>query len=398
MSRRESLAVFGGAPAFAQPLHVGRPTVADRAAFLERVNAILDRGWLTNHGPEVQELEARIAERVGVEHCVAVNNGTIALCLLVRAAGLRGQVLVPSFTFIATAHALTWEGLEPVFCDIDPQTWNLDADACAAAVTPATSAILGVHLFGRPCDVEALAATAERHGLALLFDAAHGFGCARDGRPVGSFGLAEALSFHATKVFHTFEGGAITTNDGQLASRARLLRNFGFRGYDDVVSLGTNAKMPEVCAAMGLTNLDRFADTLRANHRVFAAYDRGLRRIPGLRLRQPRAEDDHNWHYVVVEVDAPAVGLTRDQLQSALVAENVLARRYFFPGCHAAEPYATRDPAAAGRLPHTLRAASRVLVLPAGPGISEAEAVTVCELLAAIVERPASVAGALARR
>jgi len=382
-----SLAVLGAPPRFREPLHVGKPSVGDRTAFLARVEAILDRGWFTNNGPEVIELEQRIAARLGVEHCVVVNNGTTALGILMRAANVKGEVLVPSFTFVATAHALTWEGIEPVFCDIDPETWTLDPDACEAAITPATGAILGVHLFGNACDTDRLSDLADKHGLPLFLDAAHAFGCSHHTRPLGGFGRGEAFSFHATKAFHTFEGGAITTNCEELATKARLLRNFGFSGYDAVVSLGTNAKMPEVCAAMGLANLDRFDEHVRGNRSVFETYARSLAEISGIRLRRPTPGESHNWHYVVIEVDRQALGLSRNQLQKALVAENVLARRYFFPGCHAMEPYASRNPGASDRLPHTIAAASRVLVLPGGQAITDDQAQTVCDLIRAAASR-----------
>jgi dTDP-4-amino-4,6-dideoxygalactose transaminase len=201
------LAILGGAPAFAEPLHVSQPNIGDREAFLARVDSMLDRRWFTNDGPYVAELERRLADRLRVKHCVVVCNGTVALQLAVRAAGLRGEVLLPSWTFIATAHALQWEGLTPVFCDIDARTWTLSPESCEAAITSRTAAILGVHLFGEPCEVMGLQAVARRHGLQLLFDAAHAFGCGYGGHPIGAFGAAEVFSFHATKAFHTFEGG-----------------------------------------------------------------------------------------------------------------------------------------------------------------------------------------------
>ena len=296
-SRERPLAILGAAPAFAEPLHVGRPGVPGRAAFLERVEAMLARRWFTNDGPYVVELEERIARKVGVKHCVLVSSGTTALCLLASAARLEGEVIVPSFTFVATAHALEWMGVVPVFCDIDLETWNLDAAACEEAIGPRTRAILGVHVFGRPCDTAALGEVAERNGLPLFFDAAHAFGCTHRGREVGSFGAAEVFSFHATKAFHTFEGGAVTTNRDDLAAAIRLLRNFGFRGLDDVSALGINGKMPEVCAAMGLSNLGEFEATVAANRATFEAYREELAEVPGLEIRDYDAAERHNWHY-----------------------------------------------------------------------------------------------------
>lgn len=213
--RLEDLAVFGGAPAFRDQLYVGRPNIGDRAELSRRIDEMLDRRWLTNNGPHVQEFERRIAATIGVEHCVATCNATIALEILIRALGLGGEVIVPSMTFIATAHALHWQHVMPVFCDIDPLTHNLDVRQVEAAITERTTGIIGVHLWGRACDVGALADVAGRHELKLIFDAAHAFACSHKGEMIGGFGDAEVLSFHATKFLNSFEGGAIVTNNGE---------------------------------------------------------------------------------------------------------------------------------------------------------------------------------------
>jgi dTDP-4-amino-4,6-dideoxygalactose transaminase len=368
-------------PVFAQPLHVGRPVVRDRAAFLRRVEGILDRGWLTNNGPLVRQFETRIAAQAGVRHAVAVCNATLGLQILVRALELKGEVIVPSLTFIATAHALRWEGLRPVFCDVDLGSHNLSPEAVERAITPRTSAILGVHLWGRPCDVDALGSIARRNGLALVFDAAHAFGCSRHGRRAGSFGRAEVFSFHATKSLQTFEGGAITTDDDHLADRLRLLRNFGFSGYDRVDGEGTNAKMSEIAAAMGLTGLEDFPDLVKHNRAIYDAYSHGLRSIRGLKLIHHDAAEDHNYHYITVEVDSATAAISRDHLLSVLHGENVLARRYFHPGCHNMAPYREEDPDASARLPVTEYLSRRLLSLPGGGQLSEGDVATVCEIL-----------------
>ena len=247
----ESLAIFGGKPAFEEPRHVGRPNIGDRAAFLRRMAQILDTRWLTNKGSFVQEFESRIASLVGVKHCICACNATIALEIAIRALGLSGEVIVPSFTFIATAHALQWQGIRPVFADIDLTTHNIDPEDVERRITPSTSGIIGVHVWGNPCAVEVLSEVASRHRIKLLFDAAHAFGCSHGSGMIGSFGDAEVFSFHATKFFNTFEGGAVTTNDDELAKKIRLMKNFGFAGYDNVIYIGTNGKMNEACAAMG---------------------------------------------------------------------------------------------------------------------------------------------------
>jgi dTDP-4-amino-4,6-dideoxygalactose transaminase len=392
------LALFGNLPAFHSPLHVGRPNLPDKQAILARIEAALESGWLTNAGPLVAEFERRVACETGVKHCIATCNGTAALELAVRALQLTGEVIVPAYTFIATAHALAWLGLRPVFCDVDRATHTLDPDCVARAIGPKTSAILGVHLWGRACDVASLAAIGRERGIPILFDAAHAFGCSYQGRPIGSFGVCETFSFHATKFVHSGEGGAITTNDDRLAERLRLLRNFGFAGYDRVTSLGTNAKMSELSAAVGLTSLDNMATIVAVNRQNYNAYRRCLRSLPGLTLLSYDARDRNNYQYVVVEVDAERAGLSRDELISVLVAENVLARRYFYPGCHRMEPYGSETHSPATPLPVTERLADSVLALPTGLQVDEPGISRIGSILADAIANAAAVRGRLGRR
>ena len=281
-SQLPGLAIFGNAPAFAEKLHVGRPNIGNRERLLARINDMLDRSWFTNNGPYVQEFEAKLAELAGVRQCVAMCNATIALEIAIRALGLTGEVIVPSFTFVATAHALQWQEITPVFCDIDARTHTIDAAQVEKMITPRTTGIIGVHTWGRACDIDALEAIARRRSLQLLFDAAHAFGCTHKGKPIGGFGRCEVFSFHATKFFNTFEGGAVLTNDDDLAEKMRLMRNFGFHGYDNVIYIGTNGKMTEVCAAMGLTSLESVGEFMQINRRNYQAYRRSLEGIPGI--------------------------------------------------------------------------------------------------------------------
>jgi dTDP-4-amino-4,6-dideoxygalactose transaminase len=379
------LALFGGTPAFAEPLHVGRPNVPDRAGFMRRVEDILDRRWFSNNGPVVREFEQRVAEYLGVEHCVAMCNGTTALQNAIAALDLSGEVIVPSFTFVATAHALQTQGITPVFADIDIESCTLDPRSVERAITPHTSAVIGVHVWGRGCDVAGLEAVCRRHGLALLFDAAHALGCSHHGRMIGNFGRCEVLSFHATKFLSTFEGGAVVTNDGALANRLRLMRNFGFQGADNVVRLGDNGKMPEVCAAMGLAGLSAVGETIEANRRNYDAYRSHLSGIPGLRVLTYAESERSNYQYVVVEVD-DTYPVSRDDLVRLLHPENLLVRRYFHPGCHQMEPYRTLFPNAGALLPNTLHVSSRVLSMPTGTAIGPREIRQVAALLRFIAE------------
>jgi dTDP-4-amino-4,6-dideoxygalactose transaminase len=350
-------------PAFSSPLHVGRPNIGNRQAFLQRVGQILDNCWLTNNGEMVRELETRIAARLGVKHCVAIANGTLALEIAIRALGLSGEVIVPSWTFISTAHALHWQGITPVFADIDPATHNLSPSAVRDMITPRTTGIIGVHLWGRPAPVKALQAIADEHGLKLLFDAAHAFGNLHQGRCIGNFGACEIFSFHATKAFNTMEGGAIVTHDDELAEKARLMRNFGFQGNDNVIYPGINGKMTEIHAAFGLTNLESLDDIFTTNRRNYRAYAEALANVPGVKLLGYNEEESRNYQHVVLEVqeDSP---VSRDELIAALHRNNVLARRYFWPGAHAMQPYRDLFPHASRALPETLRVAKKSIVLP----------------------------------
>ncbi len=376
-----------GARAFAEPLHVGRPNLGNRERFLARVAEMFDRNWLTNAGPFVKEFERRLADLLEVKHCIALCNATVGLEIATRAAGLHGEVIVPAFTFVATAHSLQWQEITPVFCDIDPRTHNLNPNRVEELITPKTSGILGVHLWGRACDVDALSEIAERHHLKLLFDAAHAFGCSHQGRMIGGFGLAEVFSFHATKFFNTFEGGAVATNNDELAAQVRLMKNFGFAGYDKVIYVGTNGKMTEICAAMGLTNLESLDDFEAANRRNYEAYRFGLSGIPGLSLIRYDNSEKCNYQYIVVEVDEVRAGLTRDELVQLLHAENVLARRYFYPGCHRGEPYRSFYPHARFYLPETEKLAQRVMLLPTGTAVSPEEIEVICSILDLVVRQ-----------
>lgn len=208
-SKISDLAVFGGSPAFTEKLHVGRPNIGDRGALMTRINALLDRRWLTNNGPFVIEFENKITQITGAKHCIAMCNATIAMEIAIRALGFTGEVIIPSFTFIATAHALQWQEITPVFCDIDPSTHTIDPERVEDLITPRTTGIIGVHLWGRACEVEALNDISKRRNLKLLYDAAHAFACSHDGKMIGNFGDAEVFSFHATKFFNSFEGARL---------------------------------------------------------------------------------------------------------------------------------------------------------------------------------------------
>ena len=389
------LAIIGGKRAFAEPLHVGRPNIGNRRDFLARVEAMLDRNWLTNDGPLVREFETRVAEFASVRHCVAMCNATVGLEIAIRALELKGEVIIPAYTFVATAHALSWQEITPVFADMDPVTHNMDPACIERLITPRTTGIVGVHVWGRPCDTVAIKRIADRHRLKVMYDAAHAFGCTDKGRPVGQAGNCEVFSFHATKFVNSFEGGAVVTDDDTLAKRIRLMRNFGFDGYDKVIYHGTNGKMSEICAAMGLTSIEAMPKIIESNRRNHDIYRRELAELPGVSVITFDSSEKNNYQYVVVEVDPAVAPLNRDELVRVLHSENILARNYFWPGCHRMEPYLSREPEAHLRLPVTERIAARVIVLPTGLAVSPNGVEQVCEVIQAAFAAAPKVRAAL---
>ena len=382
MREHDTPMINEASPAFSDPLHVGRPNIGSPEAFLNLAAKMLERRWLTNDGPLVQELERRLAAFLGVKHCVGMCNGTLALEIAIRALKLTGEVIVPSYTFIATASALHWQGITPVFADIDPATHNLDPAAVRSMITPRTTGIIGVHLWGRAGPVAELQEIADEHGLKLLFDAAHAFGCSLGARMIGGFGEAEVFSFHATKFYNTFEGGAVTTNNDELAEAMRLMRNFGFSGFDNVIHPGTNAKLTEVCAAMGLVNLDGIDDVIAANRRSYQAYSAAFAGLHSLSLVAYDEAERNNFQYVILEV-APNCGATRDEIVAALHRQNVLARKYFWPGCHRMQPFRELFPHAGLVLPNTETVANRVIVLPTGTALPQGAVETIAQICCA---------------
>ncbi len=363
----KDLALFGGEPAFSNYLYVNRPNPVNRPELFERIGQMLDSGWLSN-GPFVLEFEEKVAQFLEVRHCVAVTNATVGLELLVRTLGLRGEVIVPSYTFIATALALRWMGLTPVFCDVDLVTHNLDPLDVAKRINPSTAAILGVHLWGHPCDIDSLTTLAKQYSIPLLFDAAHSFACTYKGKRIGGFGQAEVFSFHATKFFSTGEGGIISTNDASLAKELRKARNFGMNEKRMVLREGTNAKMSEMSAAMGLAAFSSIPAFLAQNRANSDCYGAALKDVAGIRLHNCNPCGVNNFQYIVAELDEHRAGIGRDQLLRILNAEHCMARSYFHPGCHRETPF---ENSIQYELPNTDKLAARVLVLPNGMTVAK---------------------------
>lgn len=382
------LALLGGKPIYEKPLHVGKPNLGDRDSINAMLDDIFDRLWLTNNGRYVQNLEKEIAKILDVKHCIAVCNGTIGLQLAFAAAGLQGEVIVPSFTFIGTVHALQWQGLTPVFCDVRPEDHTIDPEKIEELITENTSAILGVHLWGQACEIEKLQQIADQHNLVLIFDSAHAFMCSYHGKMLGGFGDAEVFSFHATKFFNTVEGGAVTTNDDALAERLRQLRNFGFDGhsFDNIVNIGINGKMNEISAAIGLANLesiDRFVEINRSN---YDKYRELFSKIQGIDLLEYNPDERNNYQYVVAIIDQAKSNIRRDTLLDILHAEKILARRYFYPGCHNVPPYHERKTEIDSRMGTTNFLIENVLCFPTGPSITFDDIETIAALINFVFE------------
>ncbi len=394
----ERLAIFEGTPLFAVPIHVGSPNIGDKQRILARIEDILDRRVLTNRGPLVQELETRIADLVGVKHCIAMSNGTVALEIATRALGMKGEVITPSMTFIATAHALQWQRITPVFCDVRPGSHHIDPSQIKNLITPRTTGILPVNLWGRPCNIDAIQSVANSCGLSVVYDSSHAFGCSYQGKMIGGFGGAEVFSFHATKFINTFEGGAVVTNDDELAERVRLMQNFGFEGRDHVSHVGINGKMTEVEAAMGLESLDCMAYFVDANRANYEAYREGFQATPGVQLIEYDERERCNYQYIVVEIDEQIAGLSRNDLLRVISAENVDARRYFYPGCHRMEPYRSYFPNAHMLLGNTEQTLGRTLALPTGTSVRPEDVQKITRLVNGVLEMSAAVTARLERR
>ena len=375
------LAALGGVPLFEKPLYVGRPNLCSREKMHAALDEIFDRRWLTNNGPLVQRFEAALQAYLGVRHCVAVCNATLGLQLVYRALGIRragGNAVMPSFTFVATAHALAWEGGNPRFCDADPETHLLNPIDMESRIDSDTSMLVGVHTWGQPCHVDALEALAKKKNLPLVFDAAHAFSNVSGSKKIGGFGDAEVFSFHATKFLNTFEGGVITTNHDALADELRSMRNFGFSGYDQVSALGTNGKLSEISAAMGLCMLEEIDSLLEVNRRNYSTYYDAFHSSDDFSLLEIHAPEAQNCQYIVGSVAAELPVFARDLLIEVLWKENILARKYFHPGVHRAAPYAAQPLNLS--LPGTEDLCRRVVVLPTGTAIEpdDIEKITDC--------------------
>lgn len=367
-------------------IHVTQPFLPPLEEFLPLVEEIWASGYLTNGGPLHQRLETRLAEYLGVEHLALFNNGTNALITALQALDLQGEVITTPFSFVATTNALVWNKNTPVFVDIDPETLNLDPARIEAAITERTSAILPVHCYGNPCDMAAIREIADRHGLHVVYDAAHAFGVHDEQGSVLARGDLSTLSLHATKVFNTFEGGAIICRDAAMKQHIDELKNFGIVNETTIKVAGSNGKMSEIQAAMGLAQLPHIDACITRRGEIDAAYRAALAEIPGLDPLPKPNQTKANYAYFPLLVNA-AYPLARDEIYARLKDENILTRRYFYPLLSSLPMYADLPSADPANLPVATEMAQRVLCLPIFPGLSDADVDRITSALRAPLEQ-----------
>lgn len=370
-------AILGGEPVFSEWLPIVRPTLPDYEIIAPQIREILQTGILTK-GKYVRQFEERLAEYLGVQHAVCVSSCTLGLALTYQGLGLSGEVIVPSFTFMATVHPLVWLNATPVFVDIDPYTWNIDPIKVEEAITPRTTGIVAVHNFGNPADVDALEEIARRHRLKLVFDAAHGFGTLYQGKPIGRFGDAEVFSLSPTKLLVAGEGGVVATNSDALADHIRIGREYGNDGNYGSNFPGLNARMPEFNAILGLQSLEMLEENAERRTQLAKRFRQRLERLPGITFQTIRPGNRCSYKDLSVLVDENKFGLNRDQLARALKAENIDTRKYHDPPVHTHRTYGHLTERYKGRLPVTEWVAPRSLSLPLYSHMDEATVDGIC--------------------
>lgn len=362
-------------------IFVTQPDLPPLEEFIPYLEDIWESKWLTNNGRYHEELEAALCEYLGVKHISLFANGTLALLTALQVLDSSGEIITTPFSFVATTHALWWNGIKPVFCDVEPDYFNLDPAKIEAAITPKTSAILPVHVYGNPCNIDDIQKIASTHGLKVIYDAAHAFGVEQNGNSVLNFGDLSILSFHATKVFNTIEGGAIICHDAETKKRIDFMKNFGFADEVTVVAPGINAKMNELQAAYGLLQL-KYADGYIAERKKIAqTYANELGEVPGISFLKDISGVKHNYAYFPILVDENRYNKTRDELYSYLQENNIYGRRYFYPLISHFPSYNELSSASPSNLPVAEKVAGQVICLPIFPGLDTNNVIKICKLI-----------------
>ncbi len=367
------------------PVYVTQPFLPPLEDFMPYLQQIWDAKMITNGGPFHQKLESALTEYLGVKQLALFANGTLGLLTALQALRVTGEVITTPYSFAATAHSVLWNGLKPVFADICPKTCNLDPDAIEAAITPQTTAIMPVHCYGTPCDVERIQRIADTYGLKVIYDAAHAFGVQYKGESLLNWGDLSVLSFHATKVYTTIEGGAIVCPDAKTKLRIDYLKNFGIADEVTVMAPGINGKMNEIQAAFGLLQLQHVDSFIARRTQIAAMYDQHLRGVPGIRVLEatPDTVPNHSYHPIFIESSFP---ISRDAVYERLREQGIFARRYFYPLLSEMPMYRGLPSAAAAHLPHANRIAKEVLCLPIYPALEDADVLRVIEQIRAFAE------------
>lgn len=358
---------------FDETIPVTSPLLPDLDEFHGMLKEIWKSKWITNNGNFHKQLEKELAEYLKVPYLSLFTNGTLPLITALQALHITGEVITTPYSFVATTHALWWNGIKPVFVDIDLATGNMDPDKIEAAITPRTTAIMPVHVYGKPCNTEAIQEIADKYGLKIIYDAAHAFGVEVNGKSLLNAGDMSTLSFHATKVYNTIEGGALVMHDEKMKKRIDYLKNFGFADEVTVVGPGINSKMDEIRAAYGLLNLHQVDAAIEARHRVALKYRKELRNVEGISFFDDMAGVKHNYSYFPIFVEAEKYGMTRDELYSKMKEQNVLGRRYFYPLISTFSTYRGLDSASPSNLPNAHKMANSVICLPMYHNLKESE-------------------------
>lgn len=366
---------------FDDPRFVTKPSLPPLDDFLPYLEEIWSTARLTNGGPFHRKFEQALADYLGVKYVSLFANGTLALITAMQALGISGEVITTPFSFVATAHSLNWNQLTPIFVDVNDSTYNLDPDNIEAAITAKTRAIVPVHVYGQPCDVEAIEEIARRHNLFVVYDAAHAFGVSRNGSSILNAGDLSVLSFHATKVFNTFEGGAIISNNAEMKEKIDLLKNFGFRNEVTIMGTGINAKLNEIQSAFGLLQLKHLRSNITLRKRIAKNYEQSLVGLPGVSFLLEQTDTEYNYSYFPIFLDAEDCPVSRDALYDALKANNIFARRYFYPLITEFPPYNQPSLIAEGGLPVAAKASQEVLCLPIYPELKPEEQCIILDVI-----------------
>ncbi|MTK12409.1 MAG: DegT/DnrJ/EryC1/StrS family aminotransferase [Clostridiaceae bacterium] len=369
---------------FTKPFYITQPLLPDINQINEMIKVIWESNQLSNNGNMVKQLERNLSNFLGADYLSVFSNGTVALQLACKVLRLSGEVITTPFTFAATIHSLVWNNIKPVFCDIEEDTFNINPDLIESLITQNTTAIMPVHVFGTPCNVNKIQQIADKHNLKVLYDAAHAFGVEINGKPISSFGDISMFSFHATKIFHTIEGGALTFKDANLKERADSLRNFGIQDNGKIIEPGTNGKLNEVQAAVGILLLKVVEDEIKKRKEITNLYRKLLESIPGIITSKDIEGVNYNYPYFVIRVDKKEYGLSRDELYEELKKYNVISRKYFYPLCSNFQCYRDIPSASVSRLPVANKLAEMVLALPLHGRMLSSDVANICSIIQSI--------------